>query len=196
MDDDLDHIHVLIAQFADRATPLGTAVDHVPDSTTAARAIAEIAAGAGTSSVAVSPQLVGRAGELIGSLTGAGIEARTINRREDARDAAVGLTLGQGAIAETGSILLDERELADRAASLMTLHNIVLVPTADLLPSLESTPDLLRRIAGRAGGGYASFMTGPSRTADIEMSLTVGVQGPGQVTVIFVDELSGPGVSA
>jgi L-lactate dehydrogenase complex protein LldG len=196
MDNALDHAHVLIAQFADRATPLGTAVDHVADRSAAARAIAGIAAGAGASSVAMSPQLAGRAGDLITALAGAGIEARTINRREDARDAAVGLSLAHRAIAETGSMLLDERELADRAASLMTLHNIVLVPTADLLPSLDSTPDLLRRIASRAGGGYASFVTGPSRTADIEMSLTVGVQGPGQVTVIFVDDLDGQGASA
>lgn len=195
MDNDLDHAHVLIAQFADRATPLGAAVDHVPDSSAAARAIAAIATGAGATSVAVSPQLAGRADGLISSLTGEGIEARTINRRDDARDATVGLSLAHRAIAETGSVLLDERELADRAASLMTLHNIVLVSTADLLPSLDSTPNLLRRIAGRAGGGYASFVTGPSRTADIEMSLTVGVQGPGQVTVIFVDDLDDQSVS-
>jgi L-lactate dehydrogenase complex protein LldG len=196
MDNDLDHDHVLIAQFADRATPLGTEVDHVPDSSAAARAIAGIAAGAGASSVALSPQLAGRAGDLIAGLGKEGIEARIINRREDARDVAVGLSLAHRAIAETGSVLLDERELGDRAASLMTLHNIVLVPTTDLLPSLDSTPDLLRRIASRAGGGYASFMTGPSRTADIEMSLTVGVQGPGQVTVIFVDDLAGPSEAA
>ena len=64
MDDDLDHIHVLIAQFADRATPLGTAVDHVPDSTTAARAIAEIAAGAGTSGEHIALHLFDNASEV------------------------------------------------------------------------------------------------------------------------------------
>ncbi|MDQ3413285.1 MAG: lactate utilization protein, partial [Chloroflexota bacterium] len=40
------------------------------------------------------------------------------------------------------------------------------------------------------GGAYATLVTGPSRTADIERVLTVGVQGPARLIVLFVDELS------
>jgi L-lactate dehydrogenase complex protein LldG len=87
-------------------------------------------------------------------------------------------------------VLLDERHLSDRSSSLMTLHSIVIVPSDEILPSLDSAPGLLRQIAGAGSSGYATFVTGPSRTADIEMSLTVGVQGPGQVTVLFVDDLT------
>jgi L-lactate dehydrogenase complex protein LldG len=48
---------------------------------------------------------------------------------------------------------------------------------------------MLRQFAVAPGGSFATLVTGPSRTADIERVLTVGVQGPGAVMVVFVDEL-------
>jgi len=47
-----------------------------------------------------------------------------------------------------------------------------------------------RRAIGENGASYATFITGPSRTADIERQLTVGVQGPGVYHVMLVDALS------
>ena len=49
---------------------------------------------------------------------------------------------------------------------------------------------MLREIASRPGGSYATLVTGPSRTADIERVLTVGVQGPARIAVLFVDDLT------
>ena len=190
MEIDLEHSHLLIAQFAERATPLGSVVDRAANSAGAAGSIAALVKQAGADVISVAPVVSERAPDLIAALAAAGVTIQVIATPEDARDRPVGLSLATGAIAETGSVLLDERQLADRAASLMTLHSIVLVAASDIIPSLDSTPALLREIAGRSGGGYASFVTGPSRTADIEMSLTVGVQGPGQVTILFVDSLT------
>jgi L-lactate dehydrogenase complex protein LldG len=47
----------------------------------------------------------------------------------------------------------------------------------------------LRQVALTPGGAFATLLTGPSRTADIERVLTVGVQGPGKVMTLFVDDL-------
>lgn len=190
METDVEQAHLLIAQFVERSTPLGTVVERAADSAAAASLIAPLIEGAGVDHAVASPQLAARAPDLLAALANAGMTIELVQGRDDARDQPVGLSLAYRAIAETGSVLLDERHLADRAASLMTLHNIVLAAVSDILPSLDSTPDLLRAIAGQSGGGYATFVTGPSRTADIEMSLTVGVQGPGQVTIVFVDDLS------
>lgn len=187
---DLEHSHLLIAQFAERATPLSSVVERASDSAGAAGIITPLVQQTGTGSISAAPVVTERAPQLVAALAGAGIEVQKIAAPADARDRPVGLSLATRAIAETGSVLLDEQELADRAASLMTLHSIVLVAASDIIPSLDSTPALLREIACRPGGGYASFVTGPSRTADIEMSLTVGVQGPGQITILFVDSLT------
>lgn len=190
METDVQQSHVLIAQFSERATPLGATVERAADSSEAATIIASLLRAAGTDHVSIGPQVGARAAGLIAGLQTAGVSVDVVTNQEDARDRPVGLTIGANAIAETGSVLLDERELVDRAPSLMTLHHVVVVAVSDIVPSLDSTPALLRAIATRPGGGYATFMTGPSRSADIEMSLTIGVQGPGTVTVLFVDNLT------
>ena len=190
METDLEHSQVLIAQFSERATPLGTVVERAVDSAGAAGIVARLVRAAGSDRAVVAPQLAERAGIMMAALHELDVRVDITQSRDDARDVSAGLSLAYRAIAETGSVLLNERHLLDRATSLMVLHNIVVASVADLVPSLDSTPDLLREIAGQSGGGYATFVTGPSRTADIEMSLTVGVQGPGQVTILFVDELT------
>ncbi|MDQ2682426.1 MAG: lactate utilization protein [Chloroflexota bacterium] len=191
MDATLDsQIDTDVQLFTERATPLGSIVERVADSAALATLVREAASSDGEPAVSVSRPVADVAPEFVTALTAAGVTVAVVQGPDDARDKPVGISIAHRAIAETGSALLDERHLQDRASSLMTLHNIVIIRTQDLLPSLDSTPELLREIARRGPGGYASFMTGPSRTADIEMSLTVGVQGPGQITMVFVDSLT------
>ncbi|HYJ12460.1 MAG TPA: LUD domain-containing protein, partial [Thermomicrobiales bacterium] len=66
---------------------------------------------------------------------------------------------------------------------------VVICLRANLLPSLGEAAPVLRQISSR-GASYATFITGPSRTADIERQLTVGVQGPGEFHVILIDRLT------
>jgi L-lactate dehydrogenase complex protein LldG len=93
------------------------------------------------------------------------------------------------AVAETGSVLLVERSLPDRTVSMLSLALAVVCPTRALVPSLDEAMDELRQVALDPGGAFATLLTGPSRTADIERVLTVGVQGPGKVMTLFVDDL-------
>jgi L-lactate dehydrogenase complex protein LldG len=115
----------------------------------------------------------------------AGIPVSIPPSAEVVRDAPLGIALARLAIAETGSVLLHENDLAGRAVSLMTQHLIVLCPADALVASLDDAAPVLREIAAN-GPSYATFVTGPSRTADIERELAVGVQGPGSLTVIFL----------
>ena len=116
-----------------------------------------------------------------------GISVRTDSSPENTRDQPWGLTTAQGAIAESGSVVLQENELNRRSVSLMTNKLIVLCPLDQLLPSLDDAAKLLRNIASD-GKSYATLVSGPSRTADIERQLTIGVQGPGELHVVFVED--------
>lgn len=115
------------------------------------------------------------------------IEVRTDSSPETTRDQPWGLTTARGAIAESGSVVLQENALNPRSVSLMTDKLIVLCPLDQLLPSLDDAAKLLRQI-GSEGNSYATLVSGPSRTADIERQLTIGVQGPGELHVIVVEE--------
>ncbi len=95
-------------------------------------------------------------------------------------DRPVGVTVAALGVAETGSLLLVERAPIDRAVSLLTRHLIVAVGQEDIVPELA---DGFRWLADQPrAAAYATFVTGPSRTADIERSLTIGVQGPSRLT--------------
>ncbi len=95
-------------------------------------------------------------------------------------DRAVGITVATLAIAETGSVLLVEPAPIDRAVSLLTQHLIVALAQEDIVDELADGFRWLARQPRAAA--YATFVTGPSRTADIERSLTIGVQGPSRLT--------------
>lgn len=120
-------------------------------------------------------------------LSDLGVDFRTDSSPQNTRDQPWGLTSACGAIAESGSVVLRENELNRRSVSLMTNKLIVLCPLDQLLQSLDDAAKLLRNIASD-GSSYATFVSGPSRTADIERQLTIGVQGPGELHVVFVED--------
>jgi L-lactate dehydrogenase complex protein LldG len=181
----------LIEAFTQRINPLGVEVVRAAGIDEAADYLEQVVRNAGQSSAMISGELRSTAPQLIGAVRNRGIAVEEVTTPESALDIPVGFVLGMHAVAETGSVLLAESTLADRAVGMLTLTCVQIVQTETLLPGLDEVAPVLRRLALRPNGAYATLVTGPSRTADIEMSLTVGVQGPGKVAVLFVDELYG-----
>jgi len=105
--------------------------------------------------------------------------------RELAADAKVGISQMEWALANTGTLVQSADEVDKRLVSTLPLLHIALVSTAAMLPDL---PAVLSRIDPRKAA-YISFITGPSRTADIERVLTIGVHGPERLIIILVDDL-------
>ena len=91
---------------------------------------------------------------------------------------------GLFAVAETGSVAV-ALPRAERGAALLAERLWLIVPASELVATLD---EALARIGELVRGGrpYVTLMTGPSRTADIERALTVGVHGPRGLHVVLV----------
>ena len=106
-------------------------------------------------------------------------------------DATVGISGANMAIAETGTIVLVTNEgNADLTTTLPPVH-IALFGMDKLVASLDDAVAMLRMLP-RSGTGqritsYVNWITGPSRSADIEQSLTIGVHGPSEVHCVILD---------
>jgi L-lactate dehydrogenase complex protein LldG len=105
--------------------------------------------------------------------------------RELAAAAKVGISQMDWALANTGTLVQSAGEVDKRLVSTLPLLHIALVSTAALLPDLAA---VLTRVDPRKSA-YLSFITGPSRTADIERVLTIGVHGPERLIIVLVDNL-------
>ena len=102
--------------------------------------------------------------------------------REEQAQAEVGVTGCHGAIAETGTLALLSGKGRSRAVSLLPPLHVAIVEARQLCFSMA---EFFARESDRIGGeASCTFVTGPSRTADIELTLTLGVHGPGRVVVV------------
>ncbi|HEU5376610.1 MAG TPA: lactate utilization protein [Ktedonobacteraceae bacterium] len=127
-------------------------------------------------------------GALLPLLAARGIVARDADTPGGVADAPAGLSGAEMAIAETGSVLLADNALETRLVGMLTLAHFVLAERSHLVPMLDDAGNLLQRLT-RTGNGqrhYISIITGPSRTADIERTLTIGVQGPRTLCALIV----------
>jgi L-lactate dehydrogenase complex protein LldG len=104
--------------------------------------------------------------------------------REVASKADIGLSTAAWAIAETGTLVLEGGPGMGRSVTLLPPTYVAVVPAQRML---RTVPEAIEKY-GEAGGLPANvcFHTGPSRSGDIEMSLFVGMHGPGDVHVIVV----------
>ncbi len=109
--------------------------------------------------------------------------------RQSAADARIGISQVDWAVADTGTLLVDATAVEHRLVSTLPVIHIALAATTRLLPDLAS--GLQQFDPARCA--YLSAITGPSRTADIERVLTIGVHGPRRLIIVFVDDLEKAG---
>ncbi len=105
--------------------------------------------------------------------------------------AQIGLTEADFGIAETGSLVLESGPGRSRLASLLPPVHVAVLPLGRMVPSLQAfTERYAREENARHLQSMAclTFISGPSRTADIEMTLSIGVHGPQALHVILLKD--------
>jgi L-lactate dehydrogenase complex protein LldG len=95
-----------------------------------------------------------------------------------------GISSAIGIAEETGSMLLTPSQPDHRAVSLLPVHHVAILRSEQVVPDIVSLMKLWQE-KGDVGGN-AVFVTGPSRTADIEKELVLGIHGPQTVDVILM----------
>ena len=106
-------------------------------------------------------------------------------------EADLGITGANYAVAETGTLLLISGEGRSRLVSLLPRIHVALIRKEHLVPAMRDMQAILEvehREGRAADASCLNFITGPSRSADIEFVLARGVHGPGEVHVMLIAE--------
>lgn len=111
------------------------------------------------------------------------------DRLQQAAEAEIGIVVAEHAVSSTGSVVVYSGGKKGRAVSLLPAVVVLLVKTADIKTTLGEVMEEIRRIDSEHMPAGIHFISGPSRSADIENDLTIGVHGPGVVYAILIDEV-------
>jgi L-lactate dehydrogenase complex protein LldG len=175
-----------IDQFSTAARSIGAEVFAAKGLGEAASYVAERVSGP----VLVPSFSTGSRFKLKSVLSKAGVAVESKLSRESAAKAQAGITGVNFAMADTGTLALESTDEAIRlATTLPELQFALLDPEKILADSLEAVAPL-RQLHQRDPRNYIAYITGPSRTADIERVLTIGVHGPKQLHILLVPGLS------
>ncbi|HBP62706.1 MAG TPA: lactate utilization protein C [Desulfosporosinus sp.] len=184
----IDRTTELYENFQARVEGLSGEVFRVKTATEAGELICKVMKEKGIKSVALLNSSISLKGNFEKQMGDAGVTVYTDNFRKVTPDADAGITQVTYAISETGSLVQADTDSSvdQRLCSTLIPIHFALVSTSTMIPTLEETMSTIHKLP--LIPGFVGFITGPSRTSDIERVLTVGVHGPKQLIVIFVDE--------
>jgi len=134
------------------------------------------------------PSLV-RAG-LTEALRATGLPLIEDDWRTQAPTASAGITGSNFAIAATGSLVLNSTPEEVRLATTLPERHFALLDPTKILPNAEAAIPTIRSLHQEHPQLFLAYITGPSRTADIERVLTIGVHGPAELHVLLMEGLS------
>ncbi len=167
----------LLVRFKERALGLLSSVDEIASLDQVPSAVAKYIEDHALGNGAVCwPSL----SQLRWAASGLIVQARAAHR-----DDLIGITGAFCGIAETGTLMLLSGEQTHAVTSLLPETHIAILPVSRIVAGMEDAWERMRREVGRLPRAV-NFVSGPSRTADIEQTITLGAHGPYRVHIILV----------
>ena len=173
-----------IELFAKNSTGLKTDFRNIASAEEAAQQLAALAAGENWQRIAThrAPLAADFAGKL--NLPTIFTEPSYAVAELEKCDAAI--TGCDALVAQTGSVLVTTQSAGGRALSVLPPHHIVIATRSQLVPDLATALQQARQRYAPNWPSFLSFITGPSRTGDIERILVLGAHGPKKLTIFLV----------
>lgn len=98
------------------------------------------------------------------------------------RDVDVVIAPAQFGVAENGAVWIDGAAVPTRGALFLAQHLVVLLPQGEIVDNMHQAYERIGSALGQSA--FGCFMSGPSKTADIEQALVVGAHGPRSLTIV------------
>jgi L-lactate dehydrogenase complex protein LldG len=100
----------------------------------------------------------------------------------DLHDVDLAILKAHFGVAENGAVWVTENEMLHRILPFVTQHLAIIIDAAAIVPTMHQAYDIISSTTY----GFATFIAGPSKTADIEQSLVIGAHGPRSMTVFVI----------
>ncbi len=110
--------------------------------------------------------------------------------RKEIEKAGIGLSAVDFVLADSGTIVVNACAGRERSTSLVPPIHVAFLKADQILPGLDELLPFLQKELKEKGdlASCLTFITGPSRTADIELTLILGVHGPKEIYLILLDD--------
>ena len=173
----------LVALFEKNSADLKTEVRHCADAAAVASELAALAREHGWKSVASHDFEMGAA-----AVRALGLPVVPTDREYSTaalEQCDAGISGCDCLVAQTGGIMVTAASAGGRVLSVLPPHHVVIASRSQLVGDLSDAFQLLRKSHGEVPA-FVSFITGPSRTGDIERILVLAAHGPKKLTVLLV----------
>ena len=116
-----------------------------------------------------------------------GVDFITDLSRDIVEQADLGISEFDLGISTLGTIVQDASDVYKILVSTLPLTHLVIINTKSLVAAYEDSLEVIQKTYGNEIPSFITYVTGPSKTADIERVLTIGVHGPEYLTIVCVD---------